>query len=103
MTTYNIGFYEDLTKIIFELSSNIIKYAPYFFCCTRVAVPEEIRGVISANSGFTNFEDCLGCSKEKPLCCFELRDFCYFRKKRNIFDVIFILKGILKHLQNASH
>ena len=25
--------YEDLTKIIFELSSNIIKYAPYFFCC----------------------------------------------------------------------
>ena len=26
------SFYEDLTKIIFELSSNIIKYAPYFFC-----------------------------------------------------------------------
>ena len=33
MSTYNIGFYEDLKKIIFELSSNIIKYAPYFFCC----------------------------------------------------------------------
>ena len=32
MSTQNIGFYEDLTKIIFELSSNIIKYAPYFFC-----------------------------------------------------------------------
>ena len=32
MNTHNIGFYEDLTKIIFELSSNIIKYAPYFFC-----------------------------------------------------------------------
>ena len=31
MSTHNIGFYEDLTKIIFELSSNIIKYAPYFF------------------------------------------------------------------------
>ena len=29
MNTHNIGFYEDLTKIIFELSSNIIKYAPY--------------------------------------------------------------------------
>ena len=28
----SIGFYEDLTKIIFELSSNIIKYAPYLFC-----------------------------------------------------------------------
>ena len=34
MSTHNIGFYEDLTKIIFELSSNIIKYAPYFFCCS---------------------------------------------------------------------
>ena len=29
MSTHNIGFYEDLTKIIFELSSNIIKYSPY--------------------------------------------------------------------------
>ena len=27
MSAHNIGFYEDLTKIIFELSSNIIKYA----------------------------------------------------------------------------
>ena len=34
MSTHNIGFYEDLTNIIFELSSNIIKYAPYFFCCS---------------------------------------------------------------------
>ena len=32
MSSHNIGFNEDLTKIIFELSSNIIKYAPYFFC-----------------------------------------------------------------------
>ena len=32
MRTHNIDFNEDLTKIIFELSSNIIKYAPYFFC-----------------------------------------------------------------------
>ena len=31
MSTHNIGFYEDLTKNIFELSSNIIKYAAYFF------------------------------------------------------------------------
>ena len=29
MSTHIIGFYEDLTKFIFELSSNIIKYAPY--------------------------------------------------------------------------
>ena len=27
MSTHNIGFYEDLTRIIFQLSSNIIKYA----------------------------------------------------------------------------
>ena len=31
MSTHNIGFYADLTKIIFQLSSNIIKYAPYRF------------------------------------------------------------------------
>ena len=36
MSTHNIGFYVDLTKIIFELSSNVIKYTPYFFCCGHV-------------------------------------------------------------------
>ena len=40
MTIHNIGFYdnnEDLKKIIFELhvSSNNIKYASYFFCCSH--------------------------------------------------------------------
>ena len=40
MNTRNIGFYEDLTKIIFELSSNIIKYAPYFFCCKAPTTSE---------------------------------------------------------------
>ena len=29
MSTNNIGFYEDLTKIIFQLSSNFIKYTPF--------------------------------------------------------------------------
>ena len=33
MNTHTIGFYEDLTKIIFKLSSNIIKYAPYLLYC----------------------------------------------------------------------
>ena len=33
MSTHNIGFYEDLTKIFFELSSNIIKYVHYLFFC----------------------------------------------------------------------
>ena len=31
MSTNNIGFYEEISKIIPELSSNIIKYAPYLF------------------------------------------------------------------------
>ena len=36
MSSNNLGLYEDLTKIIIELSSNIIKYAPYFFCWCRL-------------------------------------------------------------------
>ena len=38
MSPHNIGFNKDLTKIIFELSSNIIKYPPYFFCCFVVYI-----------------------------------------------------------------
>ena len=33
MSTHNIGFYEEISEIITYLSSNIIEYAPYFFCC----------------------------------------------------------------------
>ena len=51
MSTHNIGFYEDLTKNIFELSSNIIKYAPYFFCCVSQFL------VISSSSIFAVTED----------------------------------------------
>ena len=32
MSTYNIGFYEDLTKIIFELSSNTRLISSAVFC-----------------------------------------------------------------------
>ena len=38
MSTHNIGFYEEFTKVIFELSSNIIKYAPYFFCWIKFRI-----------------------------------------------------------------
>ena len=31
MSNHNIGFYADLTKVIFRLSSNIIRYAPCRF------------------------------------------------------------------------
>ena len=32
MSTHNTGFYEEIRKIISLLSSDIIKYTPYFFC-----------------------------------------------------------------------
>ena len=36
--THNIDLNEDLTKIVFQLSSNIIKYAPdLFFCFEQIA------------------------------------------------------------------
>ena len=39
MSTHNIGFYEDLTKIAFNLlSSYIIKYVPYLFFCVTVPI-----------------------------------------------------------------
>ena len=38
MSTHNIGFYEDLTKIILELSSNVIKYTPYFLSCVQQCI-----------------------------------------------------------------
>ena len=60
MSTHNIGFYEDLTKIIFELSSNIIKYAPYFFCCkaptqseVKIAAWPKINVYVFTSTGFT--------------------------------------------------
>ena len=33
MSTHNIGFYEEISRIISQLSSDIIKYAPYLFFC----------------------------------------------------------------------
>ena len=52
MSTHNIGFYEDLTKIIFELSSNIIKCAPYFFCCVIIQFFRLVRYIFFANLVF---------------------------------------------------
>ena len=47
MSTLNIGFYEEISKIIFELSSNIIKYAPYSFCWFyhEILPPKDADGV----------------------------------------------------------
>ena len=38
MSTHNIDFYGNLTKIIFQLSSNIMKYACYLFFCTSLRI-----------------------------------------------------------------
>ena len=40
MSINNIGFYGDLTKIIFELSSNIIKYVPIKLVRNRIICKE---------------------------------------------------------------
>ena len=64
MSTHNIGFYEDLTKIIFELSSNIIKYAPYFFCCEDLSFLH----FDSLRSGPGSGESSLGAKLQMPLC-----------------------------------
>ena len=49
MNTHNIGFYEDLTKIIFKLSSNIIKYAPHIFFWLLLVL-NDIHGSVKAFS-----------------------------------------------------
>ena len=33
MSTHNVGFYEEMEKIISQLSSNIVKYTLYLFFC----------------------------------------------------------------------
>ena len=52
MSTHNIGFYEDLTKIIFELSSNIIKYAPYFFCWLFLLLTQDDMTLMQSHAFF---------------------------------------------------
>ena len=50
MSTHNIGFYEDFTKIIFHLLSNIVKYAPYFFCWICTGVNQKVLPVLSTET-----------------------------------------------------
>ena len=45
MSTHNVGFYDKISRIISELSSNIIKYAPYLLICQA----NQIRRVFIAN------------------------------------------------------
>ena len=60
MSTHNIGFYEDLTKIIFEMSSNIIKYAPYFFCCVLFCILHQQQLFFKKLFDFqVYFQDCI--------------------------------------------
>ena len=53
MSTHNLGFYEELTKIIFELSSIIIKYTPYLFCCAGTRFYRKTSGEVIRPLFFT--------------------------------------------------
>ena len=55
MSTHNIGFYEDLTKIIFELSSNshLISSAEFCKCLIALKVLENLYKVFH-HSGSLN-------------------------------------------------
>ena len=46
MSTHNIGFYKDLTKIILELSSNIIKYS--------AVLPTEVLCLVTVCGAFSD-------------------------------------------------
>ena len=63
MSTHNIGFYEDLTKKFFELSSNFIKYAPYFFCWKAAL---GIVGVVSFAKAYERWPPILSFYCQKP-------------------------------------
>ena len=53
MSTHNIGFYEEISKIItFKI---IIKYAPYFFSCSLRSKLSPNHACLMANS--MNIED----------------------------------------------
>ena len=64
MSTHNIGFFEEISKSITYLSSNIIKYAPYFFCCSRGTVlPRWLEEALQRQKNFNMVTDCTGSSK----------------------------------------
>ena len=54
MSTHNIGFYEEMANIFFQLSSNIIKYALYLFCC-QLSVPTCFAFCCSVSRADRNF------------------------------------------------
>ena len=86
MSTHNIGFYEDLTEIILKLSSNIIKYAPYFFFC-EFASTVDLDGMVSTVSSVLSSNlwifDMIQC-EQKVLFKFCRRNFdiCFLRAVR---------------------
>ena len=79
MSTHNIGFYEDLTKIIFELSSNThpISSAVFdrvildanFLCCLLIHVLDcRKQNSSKCTKNFMRLENtipCINCSRHK--------------------------------------
>ena len=99
MSTHNIGFYEDLTKIIFELSSNIIKYAPYFFCWAHNQKSSYIQCIIQktnlsktdhlyfAHVKIINIMKIMS----KTCCMFQIPEYCRNMEESDIVDQAFPL------------
>ena len=51
MSTHNIGVYEALTKIIFQLSSNMIKYTTYLFFWASIMSDQSLPCLLEENLG----------------------------------------------------
>ena len=49
MSTYNNGLYEEMAKSIFQLLSNIIKYALYLFFSGKLTVVDP-KGIVSVDT-----------------------------------------------------
>ena len=60
MSTHNISFYEEMTKLIFQLSSNIIKYAPLISLLLS-----SVNSLFCKNLVFTDIHE-VPCSQIQP-------------------------------------
>ena len=67
MSTHNIGFYEDLKKII-------IKYAPYFFCWIVKDTCTFVVGISLKQVFLYDYENNFSARHMPGLCCYFARD-----------------------------
>ena len=84
MSTHNIGFYEDLTKIIFELSSNIIKIRTLFLLLDKAKLIMYITGDnrICLQDHGEKIQTTENLLTGKYELCLQKTDFLHMRKQR---------------------